>query len=228
MKINISEIMRNARTSLQGKWGIAIATSLVSGLILGSYYFLYVNGANRGFWDNRLGNSDYTDVFSAVDLLLGGPIALGLSIFSLAIVRGQSVHFLLLFEGFKRWISAFLTYIVFIITIALWSLLLIIPGIIAAFSYSMTFYVVADDEHIGVMDALAKSKKMMDGHKWQYFDLLLRFIGLALLCILTLGIGFLWLAPYWEVCNATFYEALKAEEKGEVDVAEHLLVPELD
>jgi len=43
-----------------------------------------------------------------------------------------------------------------------------------------------------------------------------------------LGIGFFWLAPYWLVCEAAFYEALKAEENGEVDVADHLLVPELD
>ncbi|MCK4562131.1 MAG: DUF975 family protein [Flavobacteriaceae bacterium] len=53
----------------------------------------------------------------------------------------------------------------------------------------MTFYIIADDPNIEAMDAIDKSKKMMDGHKLQYFYMCLRFIGLALLCILTLGIG---------------------------------------
>jgi uncharacterized membrane protein len=50
---------------------------------------------------------------------------------------------------------------------------------------------------------------MMDGYKWKYFCLGLRFIGWALLCVLTLGIGFLWLSPYIQVSYAKFYEDLK-------------------
>ena len=93
--------------------------------------------------------------------------------------------------------------------ILLWMLLLIIPGIIAALAYSQTFYILAEDESIGAMDALKKSKEMMNGYKWKYFCLSLRFLGWVLLCILTLGIGFLWLAPYVEVSYAHFYEELK-------------------
>jgi uncharacterized membrane protein len=97
-----------------------------------------------------------------------------------------------------------------ILFILLWTLLLIIPGIIAAISYSMTFYILADDNSIGAMDAIDKSKKMMDGYKWKYFCLGLRFLGWALLCILTLGIGFLWLMPYMQVSMAKFYDDVKA------------------
>ena len=60
------------------------------------------------------------------------------------------------------------------------------------------------------MDAIDKSKKMMDGYKWKYFCLVLRFLGWALLCILTLGIGFLWLIPYMQVSMAKFYDDVKA------------------
>jgi len=70
-------------------------------------------------------------------------------------------------------------------------LLLIVPGIIAAISYSMTFFILVEDNSIGVNEARKKSVKMMDGYKWKYFRLGLRFFLLALLCILTLGIGFL-------------------------------------
>jgi uncharacterized membrane protein len=97
-----------------------------------------------------------------------------------------------------------------ILFILLWTLLLIIPGIIAAISYSMTFYILADDNSIGAMDAIDKSKKMMDGYKWKCFCLGLRFLGWALLCILTLGIGFLWLMPYMQVSMAKFYDDVKA------------------
>jgi uncharacterized membrane protein len=88
-------------------------------------------------------------------------------------------------------------------------LLLIIPGIIAALSYSMTFFIIADDESIEPMEALKKSKKMMEGYKLKLFYLSIRFFGLALLCILTLGIGFLWLIPYTYVTMAKFYDDIK-------------------
>ena len=74
----------------------------------------------------------------------------------------------------------------------------------------MTFYILADDNSIGAMDAMDKSKKMMDGYKWKSFCLGLRFFGWSLLCILTLGIGFLWLMPYAQVSMAKFYDDVKA------------------
>ena len=96
-----------------------------------------------------------------------------------------------------------------LIFILLWSILLIIPGIIAAISYSMTFLIIAEDESIDAIEALKKSKEIMYGHKWKYFCLMLRFIGWALVCILTLGIGFIWLLPYVHVTIVKFYEDIQ-------------------
>jgi len=95
--------------------------------------------------------------------------------------------------------------------ILLWTLLLIVPGIIAAISYSMTFFILADDPSIGAEAAIEKSKRMMDGYKLKYFYLCLRYFLLILLCILTLGIGFLWLTPYMHVGFAKFYDDIKGE-----------------
>jgi hypothetical protein len=64
----------------------------------------------------------------------------------------------------------------------------------------------ADNPDIGIMDALAESKRMMQGNKWKLFCLYLSFIGWGLLCILTLGIGTLWLMPYVEVTLIAFYD----------------------
>ena len=71
-------------------------------------------------------------------------------------------------------------------------------------------------------EALRKSKEMMDGYKMKYFTLSLRFFGLALLCVLTLGIGFLWLAPYMQVTVAKFYDDLRGGAP-EQDVDSHLV-----
>lgn len=137
-------------------------------------------------------------------------MAIGLATYSLALARDEDANINQLFEGFNKFGLALAAYFLMLVFILLWMLLLIIPGIIAAFSYAMTFYIIADDESIDAMEAIDKSKAMMDGYKWKYFCLALRFVGWALLCILTLGIGFLWLVPYMQVSNAKFYEDVKA------------------
>ena len=77
----------------------------------------------------------------------------------------------------------------------LWSLLLFVPGIIAAYSYSLTFFIIADEPGVGVTEAIRRSKLMMQGNKWKLLCLQMRFFWWALLCELTLGIGLLWLVP---------------------------------
>jgi uncharacterized membrane protein len=93
--------------------------------------------------------------------------------------------------------------------IFLWLLLLIVPGIITALSYAMVFYILADNPTLKPQDILEQSKQMMNGYKWKLFYLLLRFFLLALLCVLTLGIGFLWLIPYVNITIAKFYDDVK-------------------
>ena len=114
-----------------------------------------------------------------------------------------------LFEGFRNFGTSILAYVLMVLFIILWTILLIIPGIIAAISYSMTFFIIAEDETIGAYDALKKSKEMMNGHKWKFFCLGFSFFGWFLLSIFTLGIGLLWLAPYVNVSYVKFYDDIK-------------------
>jgi uncharacterized membrane protein len=95
--------------------------------------------------------------------------------------------------------------------IALWSLLLIIPGIIKCFSYAMTPFILEENPELSANDAIDRSRAMMKGHKFDLFWLMLSFIGWYILCFFTLGIGFLWLAPYQETAIAAFYEDVKAD-----------------
>jgi len=94
----------------------------------------------------------------------------------------------------------------------LWSLLLVLPGIIKGFSYALTPYILNDEADLPVREAIRRSQQMMRGNKWRLFCLYLSFIGWSLLCCLTFGIGFLWLTPYVRTSVAVFYEDIKARQ----------------
>ncbi len=94
----------------------------------------------------------------------------------------------------------------------LWTLLLIIPGIIKGYSYAMAFYISIDNQELKAEECINQSMKMMDGNKWRLFLLDLSFIVWYLLAIFfTLSIGLLWVAPYHETARILFYEDLKSQ-----------------
>lgn len=101
-----------------------------------------------------------------------------------------------------------------IIYIFVFLILLMIPVIIKRITYAQTMYVLKDIPGLSPLEAITMSKKMMVGYKWRYFKLNLSFIGWALLCILTLGVGFLWLIPYIQTTLAEFYNQLSREFFG--------------
>lgn len=186
-----SEFMQMARESLKGKWGLAVGAYLIVLIITIVAQFLPILGIIIG-------------------LLIGGPLGVGICYFTLNISRNQEATVGQVFEGFNNFETAFSAHILRSIFIFLWTLLLIIPGIIATYRYAMTYYILADDKTIGGMDALRKSSEMMEGNKWRLFLLHLNFLGWAVLCILTFGIGLLWLYPYMGVSVAKFYDDIKS------------------
>lgn len=90
----------------------------------------------------------------------------------------------------------------------LWSLLLVIPGIIKALSYSMAYRVKIDHPEYDWRACITESEKLMKGHKMEYFVLQLSFIGWLFVGAICFGIGTLWVAPYMEATNAHFYNEL--------------------
>lgn len=188
MKTDNVTLMHMAQRSLRGKWGLAIGTFVVYTLLTSAF-----------------GTTPQTGILS---LLIAGPFALGAAMFSLSISRGKEARLEQIFNGFRYFGNALATYLLMLLYIVLGLLLLIVPGIIMALSYSMTFYILADNPTLGPREALAQSRRLTDGYKWKLFYLCLRLLGLALLCILTLGIGFLWLIPYANVTMAEFYDDL--------------------
>ena len=92
---------------------------------------------------------------------------------------------------------------------ALWSLLLVIPGIIKMYSYSMAMYILAENPSIGALDALKQSENMMKGHKMEMFILDLSFIGWYLLVSITGGLASIWVTPYITATKTNFYNKIK-------------------
>lgn len=195
MKTENVILMRMARESLQGKWGLAIGTFVIYLLIVGAIQAV----------------AQVAPLAGLVSLIIAGPFAVGIAKFSLALSRNNDPKTSQIFEGFNNFGSCLATYLLMVLYIILWSLLLIVPGIIAAISYSMSFFILSEEPTLSAQDVLKKSKEMMDGYKLKFFYLGLRFFLLGLLCILTLGIGFFWLLPYIQVTTAKFYDDLKGE-----------------
>lgn len=189
------DLMTQARDCLTGNWGLAIGVVLVNIIITSAAGFVPMLG-------------------SLVSLAIGGPLTLGVAIFFLAIARSEESDFGMLFEGFKQFVTALGAYLLMGLFTFLWTLLLIVPGIIASLSYSMTFFILKDDPAVGPLEAITRSKKMMQGNKWKFFCLQWRFFWWALLCMLTCGIGFLWLIPYTMTSTARFYEDLRQDRQG--------------
>lgn len=103
------------------------------------------------------------------------------------------------------------------VKLMLWMCLFILPGLVMAFAYAMTPYILEEHPEIGIWEASTRSREMMRGHKFDLFYLYLGFIGWILLGVLTCGIGLLWVIPYLNAAQAAFYNDLKAE-RGEAAV----------
>ena len=192
-------LMTQALKSLTGKWGIAIGAWLV--------FFILTEFQIGWEWQGDDGGN-YKVALKIVGLIIAGPLSLGYTTLILLISRNQKPDFAILFSGFKRFVVSFAAYLLMSIFIILWLLLLIIPGIIACLRYSQTFYIISEDENIGPLEAISKSKEMMAGNNWKLFCLYFRFIGWFILCIVTLGFAGLYVGPYLSQSCANFYNDL--------------------
>ena len=114
-----------------------------------------------------------------------------------------------LFNHFDAIWPVFKVYVLTMVFTVLWTMLLVIPGIIKAYAYSQAFYVLAENPGIGAREALRRSEAMMKGHKMEMFILDLSFIGWHLLASITFGIAYIWVLPYINATKTNFYNKIK-------------------
>jgi uncharacterized membrane protein len=192
MQTTNRDLMQQAREALKGRWGLAVGVTIIY-LILG----MLIQAIPRVGWIGGL--------------VMGGPLMLGFATFFLSLSRKQESQFSQLFEGFQNFTSALVTYLLLILFILLWTILLVVPGILAALSYSQAFFILSENPQMGSMEVLRKSKAIMVGNRWRLFCLFWRFLGWFLLGIITL-LGFLWVMPYMQTSLARFYDDLKTDD----------------
>ena len=202
-----SNLRALGRNALAGKWQSAIIAVIVYtlcvqlppailntlfGIDMGELYSM-----NMGYSYN-VGVDSYSTVYNSMpaysplsgiySLLVTGAMDLGLTLFFLAMFRRQIVGIGDVFLGFERYGKALGLFLFQGLFILLWSLLFIVPGIIAAIRYSQAFFILADDPNKGIRQCMDESKMMMRGNKAKYFCLSLSFIGWGILASIPAGV----------------------------------------
>ena len=144
-------------------------------------------------------------------LLLGGPLAYGIDSMFLKQSRdGRQMEMGDLFRGFSEDFGGlFLLGLMQTIFVFLWSLLLIVPGVIASLSYAMSYYIRADHPEYDWRTCLRASQTLMEGHKMELFVLNLSFIGWYMVGSLCLGVGTFWVEAYRRAAVAQLYQSIR-------------------
>ena len=221
-----------AKELLRGRWKEAILLNAIPviltviGVAITLVSFSFIQQKIGLFSDSDIGaninsyeSSSTEDFWSTIIGALSTFITLGISYTFLDWLRNPTMRIEPVKQAFqiftkKYFLGTFFIYIITGFFVSLWTLLLIIPGIIKTISYSQAYFIYKDHKtltengKVSSLDCITESRKMMDGHKWEYFVLQLSFIGWGILSILSLGIGFLWLKPYVYCIYAAFYNNL--------------------
>lgn len=225
MNLNLTpnpELRASARAVLRGKWALAVVATIVYlTIVIGITEVLHLT-PGLSYETTTVGLDSFSAIMIEplkatyyspsyyISLLIILPITFGYTISFLSSARsGSEVKIDELFVGFKTYGKVLGTMLLMQIYICLWSLLLLIPGVIKTYSYAMVPYLLKDEPELSADETIMKSMAMMKGNKMKLFLLDLSFIGWILLSILTVGIGLLWVLPYTMSARAAFYEDLK-------------------
>lgn len=200
--MNRAELKTTAKAQIKGKIGMLFLCYLIIfgiGVVAG---IIPVVGGIAGF-------------------IVSPALSVGLCLVYLGLTEGNNVEVSTLFKGFQYLGKAiWLTVLVAVFTF-LWSLLFCIPGIIKGLSYSMAFYILAENPEMTAREALRESKEIMHGHKWELFVLQLSFILWMVLVVVTFGIAAIYVVPYETCTVANFYQKIKRQPQvQEAPVAE--------
>lgn len=215
-----SDYRARAREMLSGKWGMAVFVTVVAGMLGGLLTSSLADFEINLDWENweklpEIVRTYLTTALSVgstlgvIQFILGGTVQLGYCRYLLKLHDGEEGELKDLFSEFNRFGDGFVLSLLTAIYVFLWSLLLVIPGIIASYKYAMAPFILQENPGMKPGDAITASKERMEGHKGDLFLLDLSFIGWSLLSVLTLGIGNLWLNPYINASRAAFYRDLR-------------------
>lgn len=191
--IQSSELRRRARASLGmnifgSLWLLSVLATVIVSAMLGAASYVVVGV-----------------------LIISGPLSVGLATVRLRLARGEGrVDLGDLFLGFTQdFTGNLLIGLVIAVKTFLWSLLLVVPGIVKSYAYSMSYYVKCDHPEYTYRECIAESQRIMMGNKGRLFWLDLSYIGWGIVGALCLGVGTLWVQTWVDQAHAEFYESLR-------------------
>lgn len=198
-----AETKKWAKLKIKGKMWSVLGVSLIAGLINGI--------STTSSSESDIGVLIIELIISFVCGILAMIIDVGLIRWMTNFINDKETKIEILFSKFKDWKQVTMVYIHQFAMVLLYTLLLIIPGMIKALGYSLVPYILANDSNMGSDEVLKLSEKMMKGHKMDLFIFSLSFIGWHLLAIFTLGILEIWIIPYQETATTKYLLDIKAE-----------------
>ena len=217
-----SLLKQEAKNQLSKNFGVLILSGLILSIILGlpsvipshnarmimsnpelflKYYNLTEIFMNYFMWPPQV-------IIALISFFISPVLMLGVHHVHLKATTDEKPRLSEMFSKMPQFGTAFVTSLLTGIFVFLWSLLLIVPGIIATYSYSMVYFILAEHPEMSAMEAIRESKLIMKGHKWELFVLELSFFWWYLLCIVTFGLAMIYVMPYVEMAKANFYKNL--------------------
>lgn len=218
--MNSSELKARAKELLVGKKKDAAVMVFVMFIIL-----LIVSGVITAIFPGKtetkyLGGMQYevthsNPIASLLLLVVTVFLSLGENSYFMKIARGEEPELNDLFSKGNLVLKVFVTSLLVALVVCLGYIALIIPGIILSFAYSMYTLIYIDNPEIGIIESMKKSRLMMKGHKWEYFCLMISFLGWMILSVFTCGLLLFWLLPYIGVTTILFYDSIREENAKE-------------
>jgi len=185
-----AELKSAAKEQIKGKVGIIFVMFLILFAIMLACAFIPFIGSIASF-------------------IITPAFSLSFCIIFLKMTKKEEIAIGDMFKGLNQTGRALWLNIIIAFFTTLWSFLLVIPGIVKSYAYSMAYYVLADNPELTAREALAKSKEIMKGHKWDLFVLQLSFFWWYLLGGVTFGLAYIYVMPYIAATTANFYNSIK-------------------
>lgn len=217
--INRIELKENAKESLKNKWAEAIKVLLILLIINIGCDIIFDKILHFGIYKYSMIIEDKEVIYSInyISPIIDCIFTLGVLSFFIKISRNEDVYVSEIFSKNNMFFKFILASLLIGILVAFGTILLVIPGIIIAFSLSQVFYIILDNPKMNIIDAIKLSYKMMKGFKMDYFILCLSFIGWFIISVITIGLGFLYTIPYMQVTLANFYNFVKDEYNNKTE-----------
>lgn len=215
----LSEYRRRGRKNLEGNWLQAILITITVALV-GGYTLVPIIGVTDAFqvWvENPVMMPDFRELFyvniltirSTLFWLLGAAAVLGECNCYLQNAKGGRLHWRNLPVLYQEIVTAILLRFLRTVLVFGGLILFVVPGIYLYYIYAASPWILAERPELGAIEAMRKSRQLMQGKKVRLFCLDLSFIGWLLGGVCTLGLGLLYVIPYHHAARAMFYQQSK-------------------